>query len=90
MGKVYYDMGFLATAEVIEVSATELVGQFVGQTGPKAHKLLERALGKILFVDEAYRLGEGQFAKEAMDEIVDCITKPKFVQKLCWLGDIHW
>lgn len=82
MGKVYYDMGFLATAEVIEVSATELVGQFVGQTGPKAHKLLERALGKILFIDEAYRLGEGQFAKEAMDEIVDCITKPKFAQKL--------
>ena len=82
MGKVYYDMGFLATAEVIEASATELVGQFVGQTGPKAHKLLERALGKILFIDEAYRLGEGQFAKEAMDEIVDCITKPKFAQKL--------
>ena len=82
MGKVYYDMGFLATAEVIEASATELVGQYVGQTGPKAHKLLERALGKILFIDEAYRLAEGQFAKEAMDEIVDCITKPKFAQKL--------
>lgn len=82
MGKVYYDMGFLATAEVIEASATELVGQYVGQTGPKAHKLLERALGKILFIDEAYRLAEGQFAKEAMDEIVDSITKPKFAQKL--------
>ena len=82
MGKVYYDLGFLATAEVVECSATELVGQYVGQTGPKTQKLLEKGLGKILFIDEAYRLAEGQFAKEAMDEIVDSITKPKFAQKL--------
>ena len=82
MGKVYYDMGFLATAEVVESSATELVGQYVGQTGPKTQKLLEKAVGKILFIDEAYRLAEGHFAKEAMDEIVDSITKPKFAQKL--------
>src|SRR2546423_4232626 len=82
MGKVYYDMGFLATAEVIESSATELVGQYVGQTGPKTQKLLEKATGKVLFIDEAYRLAEGGFAKEAMDEIVDCVTKPKFAQKL--------
>ena len=75
-------MGFLATAEVIEVSSSELVGQYVGQTGPKTQKMLEKALGKVLFVDEAYRLAEGHFAKEAMDEIVDCITKPKFAQKL--------
>jgi len=82
MGKVYYDMGFLATAEVVECSASELVGQYVGQTGPKTQKLLERALGKVLFVDEAYRLAEGHFAKEAMDEIVACLTNPKFAQKL--------
>ena len=82
MGKIYYDMGFLATAEVVETSATELIGQYVGQTGPKTQKLLEKALGKVLFIDEAYRLAEGHFAKEAMDEIVDCITKPKFAQKL--------
>ena len=82
MGKVYYDMGFLATAEVVECSATELVGEYVGQTGPKTQRLLEKGLGKVLFIDEAYRLAEGHFAKEAMDEIVDSITKPKFAQKL--------
>ena len=82
MGKVYYDLGFLATAEVVECSATELVGQYVGQTGPKTQRLLEKGLGKVLFIDEAYRLAEGHFAKEAMDEIVDSITKPKFAQKL--------
>ncbi|KAL3467710.1 AAA domain-containing protein [Aspergillus heterothallicus] len=82
MGKVYYDMGLLSSAEVIESSATDLVGQYVGQTGPKTQELLEKALGKILLIDEAYRLAEGQFVREAMDEIVDCITKPKFFQKL--------
>ena len=82
MGKIYYDMGFLATAEVLETSATDLVGEYVGQTGPKTQKLFEKALGKVLFIDEAYRLAEGHFAKEAMDEIVDCITKPGFAQKL--------
>ena len=82
MGKIYYDMGFLATAEVLETSATDLVGEYVGQTGPKTQKLFEKALGKVLFIDEAYRLAEGHFAKEAMDEIVDCITKPAFAQRL--------
>ncbi|KAL2074253.1 hypothetical protein VTL71DRAFT_8031 [Oculimacula yallundae] len=82
MGKVFYDMGFLATAELIDVSATDLVGQYVGQTGPKVQKLLDKALGKVLFIDEAYRLGEGHFAKEAMDELVDCTTKTKYHKKL--------
>jgi len=55
MGKVYYDMGFLNSNEIVECSASDLVGQYVGQTGPKTKKLLEKALGKVLFVDEAYR-----------------------------------
>lgn len=44
--------------------------------------MLEKGLGKILFIDEAYRLAEGHLAKEAMDEIVDCVTNPKFAGKL--------
>ncbi|KAI9764249.1 MAG: hypothetical protein M1839_005972 [Geoglossum umbratile] len=82
MGKVYFDMGFLATAEVVICSVTDLVGQYIGQTGPKTQTLLEKTLGKVLFIDEAYRLAEGHFAKEAMDELVDCLTKPKYAQKL--------
>ncbi|KAM0230088.1 hypothetical protein ACHAPO_009454 [Fusarium lateritium] len=84
MGKVYYDMGFLAKPEVIDVSATELIGQYVGHTGPKVQTLLDKALGKVLFIDEAYRLASetGSFAREAVDELVDCVTKPKYHQKL--------
>lgn len=45
-------------------------------------KQLERGLGRVLFIDEAYRLGQGHFAQEAIDELVDNITKPKFAGKL--------
>lgn len=82
IGKVYYDIGLLASDEVVETSATDFIAPYVGQTGPKTQNKLESGLGKVLFIDEAYRLADGEFAKEAMDEIVDCITKPKFAQKL--------
>jgi hypothetical protein len=82
MGLVYYNMGLLASTEVVECSATDLIGQYIGHAGPKTEATLEKGLGKVLFIDEAYRLADGQFAKEAMDEIVDCITKPKFAQRL--------
>lgn len=81
-GQVYYDLGFLSHVEVVECSATDLIGQYVGQTGPKTIKQLERGLGKVLFVDEAYRLGEGMFAQEAVNELVDTMTKPKFAGKM--------
>ena len=82
MGKIFYDMGLLSQAKVVDCSATDMIGQYVGQTGPKVQKLLEKAMGKVLFIDEAYRLAEGGFATEAMDELVDCLTKPKFANKL--------
>lgn len=82
MGQVYYDMGMLSSNEVIECSATDLIGEYVGQTGPKTRQLFERALGRVLFVDEAYRLAEGHFAKEAMDELVGILTDERFRAKL--------
>ena len=82
MGQVYYDMGFLSSIEVVECSASNLVGQYVGQTGPKTKGVLEKALGKVLFIDEAYRLSEGHFAREAMDELVGILTQEKFRGKL--------
>ena len=82
MGQVYYDMGFLSSTEVMECSASDLIGQYVGQTGPKTKKIFEKALGRVLFVDEAYRLGEGSFAKEAIDELVDILTQERFMSKV--------
>ncbi|KAG1856384.1 P-loop containing nucleoside triphosphate hydrolase protein [Suillus subalutaceus] len=81
-GQVYYDMGFLASTELVECSASDLVGEYVGQTGPKTKKLFEKAIGKVLFVDEAYRLSQGHFAQEAIDEVVGLMTNEKFMGKM--------
>lgn len=75
-------MGFLWSDTVVECSATDLVGEYVGQTGPKVTHKFDEALGQVLFVDEAYRLGEGPFAKEAVDEIVDCLTKERYKSRM--------
>ncbi|KAF1353179.1 hypothetical protein BDV97DRAFT_387680 [Delphinella strobiligena] len=54
MGKIFYDMGFLATAQVEECSATDLIGQYVDQTGSKMRAVLQKALSKVLFIDEVF------------------------------------
>ncbi|KAI9687140.1 MAG: hypothetical protein M1822_002551 [Bathelium mastoideum] len=82
IGQVYYDMGLLDKVEVVECSVSDLVAEYVGQTGPKTRKQLERGLGKVLLVDEAYRLNEGHFATEAVNELTDLLTKPKFKGKV--------
>jgi hypothetical protein len=82
MGQIFYDMGLLSTAEYVECSTSEFIAPYVGQTGIKTVNTLKKGLGKVLFVDEAYRLGEGQFAKEAIDELVDSLTKPQFMGRL--------
>ena len=90
VGQIFYDMGFLSTNEVIECSASHLIGQFMGQTAPKVIDLFDRALGKVLFIDEAYRLGgngvrgrvAGSYEAEAVGELVDCMTKPRYLRKI--------
>lgn len=82
MGQVFYDMGFLSGTDVIDCSASDLIATHVGGTGPQTRAQLEKALGKVLFIDEAYRLATGDFAREAMDELVDQLTKPQFKGKL--------
>lgn len=82
IGQVYYDLGLLSEVKVVECSASDLVGQYVGQTGPKTIKQLELGLGKVLFIDEAYRLGQGHFAQEAIDELVDVSNFPPPIPSL--------
>ncbi|EPE32899.1 P-loop containing nucleoside triphosphate hydrolase [Glarea lozoyensis ATCC 20868] len=83
IGQIFYDMGFLAAPDVLECSVSDLVAEYQGQTGPKVIDLLESALGKVLFVDEAYRLAaRGAFTEEAVSELVDCVTKPRYAGKI--------
>ncbi|KAI5793323.1 P-loop containing nucleoside triphosphate hydrolase protein [Geopyxis carbonaria] len=81
MGNIYYDLGFLSTPEVVECTASELIGQFVGQTAPKTKQLLERAVGRVLFIDEAFRLTEGNYGREAVNELIS-LLQTKYYRKL--------
>ncbi|OGM49016.1 hypothetical protein ABOM_003124 [Aspergillus bombycis] len=82
VGQIFYDMGFLSSAEVIECSVSDLIASYQGQTGKQVMDLLEQALGKVLFIDEAYRLADGGYEKQAVDELVDGLTKTRYAQKL--------
>lgn len=72
---------------VIDCTATDLVGKYLGNTGLKVINLLEQALGKVLLIDEAYRLAPekgsfGSFQQEALGELVDSMTKLRYAGKL--------
>lgn len=56
LGKVFHALGILSKGEAITTGRNELVGTYIGQTEEKVNKLLERARGNILFIDEAYNL----------------------------------
>lgn len=73
-GKIFKEMGVLTKGHLTEVERADLVGEFIGHTAQKTRDLVKKAMGGILFIDEAYSLargGEKDFGKEA----VDCLTK---------------
>lgn len=73
-GKIFREMGILSKGHLIEVERADLVGEFIGHTAQKTRELVKKAMGGILFIDEAYSLargGEKDFGKEA----IDCLTK---------------
>ncbi|EXA44124.1 hypothetical protein FOVG_05627 [Fusarium oxysporum f. sp. pisi HDV247] len=82
VGKLFYDMGFLSSDEVVTCSVTNLIGEFSGHTGPKVINQFELGLVKVLFIDEAYRLIGDSFHKEAIGELVDVMTKPRYAHNM--------
>lgn len=73
LAKIFYDMNILSKGHFIEVDRSELVGEYIGQTAQKTRSVIKKALGGVLFIDEAYSLargGEKDFGKEAIDTIV--------------------
>ncbi|XP_057787188.1 ribulose bisphosphate carboxylase/oxygenase activase, chloroplastic isoform X6 [Salvia miltiorrhiza] len=80
LGKLLCSVGVLSSDNVTEVQRTDLVGEFLGQTGPKTRKKIEEAMGGILFVDEAYRLAPAEsagncveYGVEALEEIMSVL-----------------
>lgn len=73
MARVYHSLGILSKGQLVEVDRSGLVAGYVGQTAIKTSKVLEKAAGGVLFVDEAYTLisgSENDFGQEAVDTIL--------------------
>lgn len=73
MGKLLKAMGILKKGHMVEVTRSDLVGQYVGQTGPKTLAKIKEAYGGILFIDEAYTLNsksDNDFGSEAIATLI--------------------
>ena len=54
MGQLYKEMGFISSGHTVQATRADLVGQYIGHTGPKTKEMITRSFGGILFIDEAY------------------------------------
>ena len=73
MARVYHSLGILSKGQLAEVDRSGLVAGYVGQTAIKTRKVIDSALGGVLFIDEAYALnggGANDFGQEAIDTLL--------------------
>ncbi|MBQ2673406.1 MAG: AAA family ATPase [Prevotella sp.] len=72
MGEVLQSMEILPTSRVIEASRATLVGKYMGETPKIVNNMCDKAMGGILFIDEAYTLSSenDQYGKEAIDTLM--------------------
>ncbi len=74
LAAIYKELGVISKGQLIEVDRSKLVGGYVGSTAIKTQEVIDKALGGILFIDEAYTLtygkGESDFGQEAIDTLL--------------------
>jgi SpoVK/Ycf46/Vps4 family AAA+-type ATPase len=73
LARIYHKMGILKKGEVVEVDRSGLVGGYLGQTAIKVKEVIDKALGGVLFIDEAYSLTSNDrdaYGREAVDTIL--------------------
>ena len=75
VGRIYKQIGLLSKGHFIEVSRTDLIAGYQGQTALKVKKVIERAKGGVLFIDEAYSITENDHADSYGRECLTELTK---------------
>ena len=76
MARIYHSLDILSKGQLVEVDRSGLVAGYVGQTALKTQKVIEKAMGGVLFIDEAYALNgksENDFGQEAIDTILKAL-----------------
>ena len=74
IGAIFFDAGLLPHGKVTEIGARDLVGEYIGQTVPKVDGIVAKAMGGVLFIDEAYSLVQKEtrndFGQEAIARLL--------------------
>jgi len=81
MAQILFNAGIIYENKLIEVERKDLIAEYIGQTAPKTADVIERALGGVLFIDEAYSLAPkstgNDFGKEAIATIIKAMEDHK-------------
>ena len=79
LGKVYKGMGVLSKGHVKVVSRSDLIGKYLGHTAAKTQEVIDECSGGVMFIDEAYALGNSEgrdsFSKECLDTLNQNLTE---------------
>ena len=73
IASILYNLKYIKKNKLIEVSSKDLVAEYVGQTAPKTNSVIEKALGGVLFIDEAYSLAtteQNSYNAEAISTLI--------------------
>ena len=81
IASILHKLGFVRRGQVISVTRDELVGQYIGHTAPKTKEILKKAMGGVLFIDEAYYLhrpdNERDYGQEAIEILLQVMENQR-------------
>ncbi|HEY6377962.1 MAG TPA: CbbX protein [Candidatus Dormibacteraeota bacterium] len=81
MAEILHRLGYLARGHLVTVTRDDLVGQYIGHTAPKTRDVLKRAMGGVLFIDEAYYLyrhdNERDYGQEAIEILLQVMENQR-------------
>src|ERR1700754_4993361 len=81
MAGILHHLGFVRRGHVISVTRDDLVGQYIGHTAPKTKEVLKKAMGGVLFIDEAYYLyrpeNERDYGQEAIEILLQVMESQR-------------
>ena len=75
MAELLRRLGYLEKGHLVHAMRDDLVGEYIGQTAPKTKHILERAMGGVLFIDEAYYLYRANDSKDYGQECIDILLQ---------------
>jgi probable Rubsico expression protein CbbX len=75
MATMLHQLGYLEQGQLVHAMRDDLVGEYIGQTAPKTKQVLSRAMGGVLFIDEAYYLYRDTDSKDYGQEAIDILLQ---------------